>query len=130
MCGHMDKNAKNIIRAMISTGKGAEYICAFDRAWAGYCDSVIDDFAESISMKTEAVRTAVRFLNSSGYLEYQTANGRPVGFHLSHKGLNWKYYRRCEILDYIADKWVDFFSALIAFASLIISVIALYQSAK
>lgn len=126
----MDRTAKTILKNMSSHKKEAEFICVFDEAWKGYGDVTIDEFAKSVGLQTETVAVAVRYLEEAGYLEYQKSSSGYIGFHLSHKGLNWRYFRRKEILDYIADKWVDFFSMLIALSSLVISIVALLQAAK
>lgn len=120
----MDHVCKKILDKMISYGHGTNYVCTWDEAF--------DDFAASLSLPCEDVRAAVRYLKEQGYIEYQmyhSARGtdKSRGFHLSHQGLHWKYYRRKEILDYIADKWADFFAAAISLVSLIISVISLLQ---
>ena len=121
----MDKTAKKILKSMCQSEKGTEYVCVFDAAWENSGDIVIDDFAGRLVMQTENLRAAVRFLVRHEYLEYQVGNGRNVGFHLSHMGLNWKYFRRKEILDYIADKWPDFIALIVSIFSLVTSVIAL-----
>lgn len=120
----VDKTCKKILDKMISEGKGTEYICTWGDELAS--------FAASIGVPTEDVRAAVRYLKETGYLEFQmyhSSNGssHSRGFFLSHRGLNWRYFRRKEVLDYIADKWVDFFAALIALLSLVISIAALTQ---
>lgn len=106
-------------------------MCVFSKDFTDLCNFSIDDLSKNIEIPVEDVRAAVRYLESENYLEYQTISSKSgklnIGFHLSHKGLSWKYFRRKEILDYIADKWVDFFAALIALLSLIISIIALMR---
>ena len=126
----MDKTSKKILQTLIAGGKGTQYICAYSSNWIGLCDITIDDLAKSVSMPTEDLRAASRFLVENGYLEYQKTGDRKTGFHLSYKGLNWKYYRRKEILKYIADKWTDFLAVIISLFSLIISIIALLQGSK
>ena len=126
----MDKTCKKILQSLINGGKGTQYICAYEPIWLGMCNITIEDLAKGISVSTEDVRAATRFLVENGYLEYQKASEKKVGFHLSYKGLHWKYYRRQEILRYIADKWVDFFAAVISLLSLVISIIALLQGSK
>lgn len=126
----MDKSSKKILQALIEGGKGTQYICAYDSAWVGLADISIEDMAQKLSMSVEDIKAASKFLAENRYLEYQKAGDRKAGFHLSHKGLNWKYYRREEILRYIADKWVDFFAAVISLLSLVISIIALLQELK
>ena len=120
----MDRVCKKILDKMISYGCGTNYICTWQEEF--------DDFAKSLSLPCEDVRAAVRYLKERGYIEYQmyhSAQGtnRSRGFHLSHQGFHWRYYRRKEILEYIADKWVEFFAAAISLVSLIISVISLLQ---
>lgn len=126
----MNKTCKKILQTLIKGGKGTQYICAYDPAWVGLADISIEDMAQKLSMSVEDIRAASKFLAENRYLEYQKAGDRKAGFHLSHKGLNWKYYRREEILRYIADKWVDFFAAVISLLSLVISIIALLQELK
>lgn len=88
-----------------------------------------DDLAEiacAIHSDVETVRAAVRYLEAIGYLKFlSTPKGHTTGFYLDHKGLHWKEFRRQEILHYIEDKWIDFFSLLAAVAALVISLIAL-----
>lgn len=99
----MDKTSKLILDKLISAGKGTDYICAFDDAWANQADIVIDDFAKSLNMRTEDVRAAVRKLKQDGWLEYQQVakQEKPAGFHLSHAGLNYKEIKRIETIKFI-----------------------------
>ena len=123
----MDKVARSILEWLVknSSGKGTEYICAFDEDWKDINGVCLDDMANALGMQSEDARAAVRFLVELGMLEYQSVGDYYSGFHLSHKGLNWKYYRRKEILDYIANKWPDFIAVVISLLSLVISAIAL-----
>lgn len=128
----MDSVSRKILDKLISSGKGTNYICSFSGSSIGPSSTNIVEFSESLNMDVEDLRAAVRYLEDAGYLEYQmmttAKRGRiPAGFHLSHKGLNWRYFWRKEILDYIADKWVDFIAAAISFVSLIISIVAILQ---
>lgn len=120
----MDRVCKKILDKMISHGHGTDYVCTWGEEF--------DDFAKSLALPTEDARAAVRHLKERGYIEYQISHSargedRSRGFHLSHQGLHWKYYRRKEILDYIADKWDDFFAAAISLVSLIISLVSILQ---
>lgn len=126
----VDKTCKKILEFLIAGGKGTEYTCAYSSAWIDLCDITIDDLAKELSMLERDVRSASELLIASGFLEYQKSSQGNAGFHLSYKGLHWKYYRRKEILKYIADKWVDFFAAVISLLSLVISIIALLQGLK
>lgn len=121
----MDRTSKKILKELIHSKKGTEYVCVFDPAWESFGDIEIEAFAKLLKRRTEDVRAAVRFLEAQGFLEYQRGNGRNVGFHLSHMGLNWRYFQRKQRLDYIADKWPDFIALIISILSLITSVIAL-----
>ncbi len=131
----MDKVCKEIIKRMISGKPSTEYVCSFSGSLLAGSGTTIYELSDAIGVDPEDIRAAVRFLESAGYVEYQTMKSPSkgsiiAGFHLSHKGLHWKYFRRKEILNYIADKWVDFFAALIALLSLILSIIALTQSPR
>lgn len=127
----MDKTSKLIIRELIKGNKGSEYMCSFDEGWLSESDISIEQLAEKLRTRTEDVRAAVRYLEETGFLEYEeTSSGLIIGFHLSHKGLNWKYYNRKAIFDYIADKFPDFIAVIISLISLITSIIALSQPAK
>lgn len=90
-------------------------------------DEDLSKMAEALSSDDETVLAAVRYLEQNGYLKYGCAGNIPIRFYLDHKGLHWKYFRRREILDYIADKWPDFIAVVISMLSLVISVLALLQ---
>lgn len=114
----MDKTSKKIIHYLKSKECGSNYICRFDNEF--------NELAESLCIPVEDLRAAVRWLESQGILEYQCYNGGKIcGFHLSHIGVNWNYFRRKQLIEYIEEKWIDFFSLLASIAALLISVIAL-----
>ena len=122
----MDKTSKLIIQELIKGNKGSEYICSFDEGWLSEADISIDQLSERLNMRTEDIRAAVRHLEATGLLEYsETSSGYIIGFHLSHRGLHWKYFNRKAIFDYIADKFPDFIAVIISLISLITSIIAL-----
>ena len=110
---------------MISRGSNVEYFCSFDEEWKTRDGCSLDELALKLGQETENLKACVRELERHGYLEYQSAGSANVGFRLSYKGLNWKYYRRKEILSYIADKWIDFFSLLLSVSALLVSIISL-----
>ncbi len=118
----MDKLSKQILERLIHEEKGPEYICSFGGSLG---DIDIKNFSDELKCSSETVKSAVRFLHERGYLEYQTLRNDPIGFHLSHMGLNYKYFRRQEILKYVADKWIDFFALLLSVAALVTSIISL-----
>lgn len=124
----MDRTSKKILNALIKTGIGADYVCVFDQAWESSGNIGIEDFSNAIGMSAEEVRLAVTFLVSEGFLAYQNANGKSVGFHLSHIGLNWRHFQRKKRIEYIAEKWTDFIAVAISFSSLIVSILALSQT--
>lgn len=83
--------------------------------------------AQTLGIKSEDLRANIRFLNDSGYIDYQKFHGsdKNASFSLSHKGLHWKYFRRQEIIRYLEDKWIDFLAMLMSLASFILSIIAI-----
>lgn len=103
----LDRTAKRILKTFIKlakeSGKGTEYFCAFDIVHSSRCDLIIDDFAESLEMRTEDVRAAIRHLESAGYIEYQHISGRQlaVAFHLSHSGLHYHEIRFLADVEFI-----------------------------
>lgn len=113
----MDKQTKTLIKYLLDNG-GCDKIIFF---------SDLDTHAQNLNMNTESLRATVRYLNETGYIDYQKSSksDRNVSFSLSHKGENWKYFRKKEILNYIAEKWIDFFAAVISVVSLVISVISM-----
>lgn len=127
----MDRTCKRILNDMIGQGKGTKFVYGLSETGVYLYGASIDDLAKTLELSVDDVMAAVRYLEAENYLEYQKTVSKNsihnIGISLSHKGLNWKYFRRKEILDYIADKWVDFFAALIALLSLIISIVALAQ---
>ena len=122
----MDKTSKLIIQELIKGNKGSEYICCYDNDWLSQSDICIDQLAEKLNIRVEDVKTTVRYLVETEFLEYlQTSSGHIIGFHLSHRGLHWKYFNRKAIFDYIANKFPDFIAVIISLISLITSIIAL-----
>lgn len=114
----LDKLSKKIIRYMNTAENPSD-------TYYDFIDD-LDEIAESTHSDSESVRAAVRYLEEQGYIKYSyTQNGTAFQFYLDHKGLHWKYFRRKEILDYIAEKWPDFIALIISILSLITSVVAL-----
>lgn len=113
----MDKQAKTLIKYLIDNGGCSKPVFFSD----------LDTHAKTLNTSAESLRATVRYLNETGYIDYQKSNksDRNVSFSLSHKGENWKYFRKKEILNYIAEKWIDFFAAVISVVSLVISVISM-----
>lgn len=114
----MDKTSKNIMKYLSSKGRGSEYICRYDEE--------LESLSVSLHIPLEDLRASIRWMESNGILEYQRyGNGKISGFHLSHIGANWRYFRKREIIKYLEEKWIDFFSLLTSISALIISIIAL-----
>lgn len=113
----MDKNSKKLIKYLLSKG-GCSYSVSFS--------SGIDSVAAELNIKVESLRATTRYLHEIGYIDYQkfSKSEKIAAFALSHKGENWKYFQRKEIIDYIAEKWIDFFAAIISVISLVISIIS------
>lgn len=115
----MDKTSKKIINYLIQHG-GCEYAVDFN--------SGIDHMAKELNMSIENLRANIRYLHDDlGYIDYQkfVQSNRNAAFAISHKGLNWKYFRRKEIIKYLEEKWIDFFSLFISVLSFLVSIIAL-----
>ena len=114
----LDKLCKKIVKYMNGKEHPSDYQLNFMED--------LDLMAESVQSDPESVRAAIRYLKENGYLEYcYTKNGIALLFHLSHKGLHWKFFRRREVLNYIAEKWPDFIALVISLASLLISILAI-----
>ena len=97
------------MRYLSSKGQGCQYVCRFGNEF--------ENLHTELNIPTEDLRAAVRWLEAEGIIEYQRyANGSVAGFHLSHVGVNWKYFRKKEIMKYIEEKWIDFFSLEIEFS--------------
>lgn len=119
----MDKTSKQILEHLISEG-GCKIVVNFQEE--------LDALSASFEMDSENFRAAIRYLHDLGYLDYvyYSKSEKVYGFQLSHKGLNWKSFRKQEILRYLSDKWIDFFATLLSFGALIVSVIALISSTR
>lgn len=116
----LDRSAKILIKYLVKNG-GCKKSLSFN--------SGLDSLASELNVDTESLRATVRYLHDIGYIDYQkySNSDKNAAFALSHKGENWKYFQRLKALDYLADKWVDFFAVLISIGSLIVSVIALFN---
>lgn len=114
----MDKISIKILEHLIASG-GCKKVVNFQ--------DELDTLALQFNMDSEDLRATIRYLNSIGYIEYMhySNSERVYGFYLSHKGRNWRKFRREETIKYLKDKWIDFFAMLISFIALAVSVIAL-----
>lgn len=113
----MDKTSKTLLTYLNSKGNCGTY-------WDFNDD--LENIAATLNVNVENLRGAVRFLHAKNYIDYQQdSSGRNIFFSLSHIGINWRYFHRREILSYIADKWIDFFAALLSLISIVIAIIAL-----
>lgn len=125
----MDKTCQKIIRSMLKNGTDCDFVCGF--ADSELCDFSITQMSDEINENASNIRAAVKFLEEQGHVQYQylcTSSGKKaIGFRLSHKGVNWKYFERKETLDYIAEKWVDFVSAIISLIALILSIASFFR---
>lgn len=117
----MDKHAKSLLRYLVANG-GCKSAIDFEDG--------LNRVAASLGVDSESLRGTVRYLHDLGYIDYQKYSGtdRNAAFALSHKGENWKYFQRLKVLDYLADKWIDFFAFVASVCSLIVSVFALLNN--
>ena len=116
----MDKYAKSLLNYLVEHG-GCRKSVDFNEG--------LDDVASSLRVDSEDLRATVRYLNDLGYIDYQKFSGsdRNAAFALSHKGKNWKYFRRRDLLNYLADKWIDFFASIVSVGSLVVAIVALLK---
>lgn len=117
----MDRKAKSLLKYLVASG-GCKSSINFNEE--------LDQVASSLGVSSESLRSTVRFLHDLGYIDYQKYFGtdKNAAFALSHRGENWKYFQRLKVLDYLADKWIDFFAFVASVCSLIVSIIALFSS--
>lgn len=85
----------------------------------------LEKMATELSVDTEVLRSAIRYLRENQYITYIYSGSNPYWFMLDHKGFHWEEFRREEIIDYLKDNWIEFFAMLAACASLVLSIIAL-----
>lgn len=113
----MDKQSKKLIKYLCANGGCGKFVFFLD----------LDNLANELGMEVESLRATIRYLNELGYIDYQKTHrtNSNISFSLSHKGENWKYFRRKEILNYVAEKWIDLFAAVISVISLVISIISI-----
>lgn len=116
----MERNSKILLSYLVTHGDCGKY---YD------FNEDIDKISSDLCLSPDNLLAEIRFLHDSGYIDYQSdSHGRNLSFSLSYQGLNWKYFRRKEILDYISDKWIDFFAFLVSGISLALSILALLQN--
>lgn len=129
----MDKSCKSVIKYFLSHGDTAKCFYNSEYVYQTKKQSCFSfqSLAEYLGLDEESLHKCIRYMEESGWIEYQnmrTSNRSiRIGFFLSHKGKNYKYFRRQEVKKYIAEKWIDFFSLLLSVAALIISIISLLQ---
>lgn len=67
------------------------------------------------------------YLQEEGYVILDQASGKIVSASLTHKGLHAKEFNMIALERYALDKWIDLLTATIAFAALVLSIIALLR---
>lgn len=83
------------------------------------------EFPKNYGGKTEFT-AMLDYLEDNGYVTVTRDDSmNHIGVKLAHKGFHLKEFRRRELLNYIAEKWVDFIAMLMAAGSLVVSIIAL-----
>lgn len=118
----MDRICKKII-AYMSTDSDTSSEAYYDFG------EDLDKMAEQINSDSETIRAALRYLEEEKYIRFAySKNGAALYFYLDHKGLHWREFRAKENLNYIKEKWIDFFSLVISVFALIISILALLSS--
>ena len=69
--------------------------------------------------------SALNNLHNQGFITF--ADKHKTAFSLNSCGRYYTEYIRNKIINYILDKWIDFFALIIAIAALIISIISLLK---
>lgn len=88
----------------------------------------IEGAAEQIGISPQSFLQCLSFLEGCGYVvKLRTSSGKSFGVALSHKGKNYRYFRRQQFLSYIADKWIDFLALITSIIAVIISLLALLK---
>lgn len=86
----------------------------------------LEELSQPLCCTPNEIKLNAEYLKDLGYIKYiPNQHGKPAAFMLSHKGLHWKEFRRQEILKYLKDKWIDFFSLVVSFIAVTLSLIAL-----
>lgn len=101
---NLNQLCKKIIRELQKRSKrlGKDYSCSLPNAILNICDTSLNAFASDIGFLESDVRSAVKYLEQEGYLEYIIMRSHfgdsslPLGFRLSHKGKHSKEFDREE----------------------------------
>ena len=91
----------------------------------------VDNIKNEIKTKRDTdIDECLINLVETGYLRIEDgASTKQVNrYILTHKGREWKYYRRIQLFDYLKDTWIDFFAMLVSVAALVMSIISLLSS--
>ena len=127
----MDKICKAIVVKMLSLGIDCECGLSENREDDGFT-CALGEIASELEIDFQTALKTVDYLVQTGYAKY-IPRGTPrsgtqnAAFQLTFQGVQWKSFRRREIFNYIADKWVDILSSIISVISLTVSIIALWQ---
>lgn len=130
-CVFMDKICKAIVVKMLSLGIDCECSLSENREDDGFT-CALGEIASELEINFQTALKTVDYLVQTGYAKY-IPRGTPrsgtqnAAFQLTFQGVQWKSFRRREIFNYIADKWVDILSSIISVISLTVSIIALWQ---
>ena len=114
----MDKTSRKIMKYLSKQKQGTSFIRDYEEG--------IETLAKEISASEEDISEAIKYLDKREIVEIiHYSSGPAYGFHLSHIGANWKYFRWIAFVNYLKEKWIDFFALLASVAAIIISVISL-----
>ena len=113
----LDKLSKKILKIMASGHVTELNPYSFD--------GDLTALAAKLSSDEDTVRASIRFLHQMEYIQYAASGGHTWGFFLDHMGLHYKEFQWQDRIEYLREKWIDFFALLVAAAALVISIIAL-----
>ena len=87
----LDKSSKTLLNHLKSTANTSSHIYDFSEYY---------EIAQALNTTAYDIAEPVSYLLQNGYLSYQKANGKNIGFRLSHQGVNYREIRKNEKIDF------------------------------
>lgn len=111
----MDKSSRKILCAMVDENGFPKLFNVGDETEA---------LAKKLNINYMSFKLNIVYLAKIGFINIIKYEGTDAhaAYILTHEGVAWKYFRWREILRYLEDKWIDFFSLLLSTIALLISI--------
>lgn len=109
-----DRIVLNVIRK--SEPKLTNFFYSQEDIW-----SILQD--RNVSITAEETLAAFNNLENEGFITY--ASNSRTAFRLNSKGQHYGEYRFKMFLNYISEKWIEFFALTVSIISLVLSIIAI-----